>query len=179
MSDKTLPRMVPLLTGIVAATGIVIGLVWGGAVVAQLADEWGSMESTEIPGELDVHVGEAGDQVVYYERRSLVATPVDPDIDLSVTGPGGASVPTEPTTRIQYRMFQTVRQAHATFAASEPGRYTVTVDGQTDDDEAAIAVGTETGAATLGGLVGPVVVLVVGLVAVPLLVLARRHGQLA
>lgn len=43
------------------------------------------MERTEIPEKLDVDVDEASDQVVYYERRSLVATPVAPNIDETVT----------------------------------------------------------------------------------------------
>lgn len=178
MNSRTLPSSVAWLTGTVAVLAIIGGLAWGGAVVWRLSDELRSMPSTEVPGELSVEMDQAGERVVYYERQSTVAVPVEPDIVVSVTGPEGTSVSTEPTTRVQYRWFRTVRQAHATFAASEPGTYTVAVVGDPAEYERAVAVGPRlTASSTMAGLVGPAVVLLGGVLAAAGLAFERRRRR--
>lgn len=158
--------------------GIIGSLLWGAWVLWHLSGDFDAMPRTEIPGEVTVNLDEPGERVVYYERNTLVATPVEPGIEVSVTGPDGSPVVSEPTTRVQYRTMQTVRQPHVSFPVTEPGSYTVTASGNPADDGATLSVGPRVGLSSVASLSGPVVALLAA-VALAAWGIATRRGNVS
>lgn len=148
----------------VAIVGTVAAIAWAAAVVVPVMSEVEEFPRTDVPGETTVTIEEPGGRIVYFERRSwLVTTPLDPDVDVEVAGPGGSAVPVSPYEgTVTYRLFRHVGEAHATFDAPEPGEYTVTVDGEAADD-ATVAVGPGLVGTLVGGLAGPVSLWIVSL----------------
>lgn len=93
-----------------------------------------------------------------------------------MTGPDGDEVPVNSRSGFaNYRLLRLVGQAHADFAAEQAGTYTVAVDEAAPHADASIAVGGSVTGTLLRMLIGPAVVLLVGLIAAAAVVAAARR----
>jgi hypothetical protein len=152
---------------IVALGAVLLAAVWAAVALWPLSGQVDDLTRTDIPGEAVVTVDEPDGQVIYYERATWFASvPMNPDLAIDVTGPDGQTVPADPYgLAVHYRLPGLVGEPVATFDATVPGDYTVTVqDAEPLPDDARTAVGPSITTGVLTGLAGPIIVLLAGLV---------------
>lgn len=149
--------------GILAMLG---ALVWGLSASAGMVKEVESWQRAGVPGSVEVIVDEPGELVVRSERTGFVRWGSPSDLsDVSVTGPGGQTVAVADVAAPgQYRVPGRAGRSVVTFDAATPGTYRVAVKGSSSPD-AQFAVGEPLWPATLGGVVGAMVVGLTGLLA--------------
>lgn len=164
--------------GIVALGAVLLAVMWAAAALWPLSGQVDELARTDIPGDVVVTVDEPDGQVIYYERPTWFASvPMNPDLAIEVTGPDDQTVPTDPSDLpVHYRLPGLVGEPVATFDATTSGDYTVAVQAaEPQPDDARTAVGPSITAGLFAGLVGPTIVLLLGLaIAVVIAVLAAR-----
>lgn len=164
--------------GLVALGAVLLAVIWAAAALWPLSGQVDEPARTDIPGDVVVTVDEPDGQVIYYERPTwFTSVPMNPNLAIEVTGPDDQMVPTDPSDLpVHYRLPGLVGEPVATFDATTSGDDTVAVQpAEPQPDDARTAVGPSITAGVIAGLVGPTIVLVLGLAtAVVIAVLAVR-----
>lgn len=157
--------------GLLAFVGVVGALVWGALDYQQLQNRLDALPRTTVPGEATVDVSGPQGLTVYYEDPSAdggfvvkandtSTLPVSP-VDLTVTGPSGATITTAPyETDLRFDVGDRVAVAMATFDAPTAGTYTITVAGDDVPAGARVSVGDVVDVGLIANLVGAIVLLV-------------------
>jgi hypothetical protein len=150
---------------LVAVAALVVSLVWAAVSLVPWARDIDDLPRSGIPGEVTVEVAAGEGRVVYYEREDgPVTRPLDPEIEVEVTGPDGAAVEVQPfEPEVEYHWLRRTGQAHVSFDAEVDGAHTVAATGPAPDD-ARFAVGESITGSLARNVAGPAVLLVTGLV---------------
>lgn len=172
-----------LLAAGIALVAVVLAILWAVAAIAPLTDQVDGFARGDIPGEVTVPVDEPGEHVIYYERQTWFGSvPSAPELSIRVTDPEGDETAVGSyDAPVHYRLPGLVGEAVATFEAERPGDHTITVDGGVAvDDDARVAAGRSVLAGVAGGLIGPLVLGIGGLIAATVIVArdgARRSSS--
>ena len=194
------------VAAVVAVLGLTAAFLWGAVGIHTTGDRVDGLARLAVPGATTVSVTDPGTMVIYHESQGEVARYVDPtanarpttrwdpgtrtivtvrypsdaptweQLGLTVTGPGGATVPVatyRSSARYDLEPGRAGR-AVATFPATTPGAYRVAA-ARASEAGATLAVGQDLALGMVATTLGAVILgLVTVLVAVPLAVVTYR-----
>ena len=162
--DRPRPGMTGYwVAALVAALGTLAALAWGAAAFLGWQTHVQEFLRLDHPGVVAISVPDSGTRFIYLEHDRSI--PVPPTPAVSVTGPSGAQVPLSAyPSELRYDVpgdADRLGDAVLTFAADEPGAYSVTVAAM--EDGTTVAVGDDLVSRWAPRVVGSIAVLLGGL----------------
>jgi hypothetical protein len=152
------------VAGIVAAAGVILGVVLIVQAVLGFQDRIEDFERGPVPGNLTVAISDTGGYSIYHEYDGADDDRYAFPPAVSVTGPAGDDVPLgDYDTSVTYSTSEHEGVGLYTFDADVPGTYEVRTSG--GDPGSGIAVGRGVGRGLVGGVLGGLAAGFVGVVA--------------